>query len=97
MMRYAVLNLVVLAGCIGLFLFARMSEAARRAAGLATLVVAGLTIVFDPLIIASGIVAYTREFTLGLTWFNAPIEDLAYTLAAGLLIPVLWRWYGKED
>lgn len=55
-----------------------------------------LTAIFDPLIIFSGVVAYNRQLTLGLNFFNAPIEDFMYTLVAVMLVPLLWRYYGKH-
>ena len=59
----------------------------------AVAVVVSLTAVFDPLIIASGIVAYNRTLISGLYWFGAPVEDFAYAVVAGLLLPLLWRHY----
>ena len=46
-----------------------------------------LTLVFDNLIIASGIVDYDPEKISGIRLGVAPIEDFAYTLVALVLIP----------
>jgi lycopene cyclase domain-containing protein len=51
-----------------------------------------LTLVFDNLIIASGIVDYDFEKTAGIRLFLAPIEDFAYTLVALVLVPSLFNW-----
>ncbi len=49
-----------------------------------------LTVIFDNLIIASGIVAYHHEHLLGIKIGLAPIEDFAYSIAAWLLIMLFW-------
>jgi len=55
-----------------------------------------LTAVFDSLLIAIGIFAYRPEHILGLYVGKAPIEDFAYTLAAALTMPLLWRKLRKN-
>ncbi len=57
--------------------------------GLAVLLV--LTVVFDNVIVGAGIVGYDASRILGVRMGVAPVEDLAYALAAGLLLPALWR------
>jgi lycopene cyclase domain-containing protein len=51
-----------------------------------------MTLVFDNLIIASGIVDYDYDKTAGIRLFLAPIEDFAYTLVALVLVPSLFNW-----
>jgi lycopene cyclase domain-containing protein len=51
-----------------------------------------MTAIFDNVIIASGIVDYDYEKTLGLRIWLAPIEDFAYTLVALVLLPSLFNW-----
>ena len=51
-----------------------------------------MTAIFDNLIIASGIVDYDYEKTLGIRLFLAPIEDFAYTLVALVLVPSLFNY-----
>ena len=51
-----------------------------------------MTAVFDNLIIASGIVDYDYEKTLGIRIVLAPIEDFAYTLVALVLVPSLFNF-----
>lgn len=50
-----------------------------------------LTLVFDNLIIALHIVSYHSAHILGVYLGKAPIEDFAYTFAACLLVPMLWK------
>jgi lycopene cyclase domain-containing protein len=51
-----------------------------------------MTAIFDNLIIASGIVDYDYEKTLGIRIVLAPIEDFAYTLVALVLVPSLFNY-----
>ncbi len=52
-----------------------------------------LTIIFDNLIISLHIVAYNPQHLIGIHLGKMPIEDLAYTIGACLLVPLLW---GKD-
>ena len=49
-----------------------------------------LTIVFDSLMIAADLFRYAEEDLLGVRLLLTPLEDLAWPLAAGLLLPSLW-------
>lgn len=51
-----------------------------------------LTLVFDNLIIGTGIVDYDPEKISGVRLGVAPIEDFAYTLVALVLIPSLFNF-----
>jgi lycopene cyclase domain-containing protein len=51
-----------------------------------------LTLVFDNLIIATGIVDYDPAKISGLRLGVAPIEDFAYTLVALVLVPSLFNF-----
>ncbi|MFI7483461.1 prenyltransferase [Kocuria sp. M1R5S2] len=53
-------------------------------------VLAVLTVVFDSLMIAAGLFDYGDGRITGLRIGLAPVEDLAYPLAALLLLPALW-------
>lgn len=55
-----------------------------------------LTLVFDSLIIAAGIVAYDEAKLLGIHLSVAPIEDFLYAVAAVFVIPALWRLSGRK-
>jgi lycopene cyclase domain-containing protein len=48
-----------------------------------------LTVVFDSLMIASDLFRFDEESLLGVRLWQAPLEDLAWPLAAGLLLPAL--------
>ncbi|MCT1589447.1 MULTISPECIES: lycopene cyclase domain-containing protein [Kocuria] len=50
-----------------------------------------LTVVFDSLMIAVDLFRYDEAQLLGWSVGLAPIEDLAWPVAAGLLLPSLWE------
>lgn len=54
-----------------------------------------LTLIFDNVIIASGMVAYDHELLLGLYLGVAPVEDFFYTILALFLVPALWNYFGR--
>jgi lycopene cyclase domain-containing protein len=56
----------------------------------AAIVLLVLTIVFDNVMIAVGLMTYASSTISGLRIGLAPIEDLAYPIAALLLLPGLW-------
>lgn len=98
-MTYLWVNLAVLAvvGLVSAALWRGLSDRARKRTlllGAATLAISCVfTAVFDSLIIRAGIVGYDHAELAG--WFvgAAPVEDFAYTVAAAVLLPVLWvRW-----
>lgn len=96
MMRYVLLNVLVF---VALLLWVRNQKllaSLRRQVGQTMASMSALTIIFDPLIIAAGIVAYNRQYTLGINFWHAPVEDLFYALAAAVLIPLLWKQYEKR-
>jgi len=55
-----------------------------------------MTLVFDNLIIGSGIVEYDYSKTSGIRLFLAPIEDFAYTLVALVLVPSLFNFFRSK-
>jgi len=55
-----------------------------------------MTLVFDNLIIGSGIVDYDYSKTSGIRLFLAPIEDFAYTLVALVLVPSLFNFFRSK-
>ncbi|SDQ15857.1 lycopene cyclase domain-containing protein [Leucobacter chromiiresistens] len=66
---------------------------ARRqwaATGIAIVVLAILTAVFDSLMIAADLFSYGHGHTLGPTVGLMPVEDFSYPVAAALLAPALW-------
>lgn len=94
MTRYLVLN-----GAALLVLALVAAPALRRLPGkpllLAGAAVLALTALFDPLIVAAGIVGYDDGAILGLRIGEAPVEDLAYAVGAALLVPALWTYVGR--
>ncbi len=48
-----------------------------------------LTIVFDSLMIQADLFGFDQTFLLGVHVWHAPVEDLAWPVAAGLLLPSL--------
>jgi lycopene cyclase domain-containing protein len=73
-----------------------MRKTPWRSIGLTAIVLMSMTAVFDNLIIASGIVGYDPNKILGWMVGLAPIEDFAYTLAAVVLVPALWKIFSRE-
>jgi len=65
------------------------------AATIAVLLV--LTIVFDSLMIAADLFRYAEDDLLGVRFLLTPLEDLAWPLAAGLLLPSLWLLLTPEE
>ena len=71
----------------------RDRRAARRqwaATGIAILVLAILTTIFDSLMIAADLFTYGHGHTLGPTIGLVPVEDFSYPLAVALIAPALW-------
>ena len=54
------------------------------------------TAVFDNVIIGVGLVAYDPSTLLGSYIGLAPLEDFGYTLAAVIILPVLWIFLGTR-
>ena len=54
-----------------------------------------LTVVFDSLMIAVDLFRYDEAQLLGWSVGLAPIEDLAWPVAAGLLLPSLWELFAR--
>ena len=58
----------------------------------AAIVMLTLTLVFDNVIIGTGIVDYDPEKISGIRLGFAPIEDFAYTLVALVLVPSMFNF-----
>lgn len=95
-MTYALLNVPFLLVAVVVLLVARRrtGRPGWAAVGLTLAVMLTLTAVFDNVMIAVGLVAYDDAQRLGLQVGVAPVEDFAYTLAAGLLLPAVWALLG---
>lgn len=97
-MTYLLLALGFLALATAVAVVARRS--ARPAAGWRALTLAAgvlllLTAVFDNLMIASGLFAYSDAQISGARIGLAPVEDFSYPLAAVILLPALWSLFER--
>lgn len=103
-MTYPLLALAFLAAAAAVAVAARAAAGRRsgaRSAGplavaLATVALLLLTAVFDTIMIASGLFAYSDAHISGLRIGLAPVEDFAYPLAAVVLLPALWTFLGSR-
>jgi small toxic polypeptide LdrA/B/C/D len=107
-MTYLLLTLVFLviavaAAAVALRVAARRTPTTpgERPAGWRPLVLAAvalfvLTAVFDNVMIASGLFAYSDAHISGLRVGLAPLEDFAYPLAGVILLPALWTLFGSR-
>lgn len=96
MFTYLILNLLFLAIVVGVLCYMHILPSKSvflRTAGILLV----LTMMFDPVIIALGIVDYDPELLLGLRLFGAPVEDFFYSILAALLIPAVWKFTAKEQ
>lgn len=55
-----------------------------------------LTVVFDTIMIDVGLYEYATDKILGVYVWGAPLEDLAYAIAAAVFVPVLWVLLGRS-
>jgi lycopene cyclase domain-containing protein len=92
-MTYLLIDAVFLLICIGgaAVLLRGRSSGFWRPAAVAGVGLLVLTAVFDNVMIAVGLFSYRADAVSGLSVGRAPIEDFAYPLAAGILLPALWR------
>ena len=94
-MTYVLLSIAVLA-VIAAVTVPVLARLAHRPLLLTAGVLLALTVVFDNLIVGTGIVAYDPELISGIRIPVAPIEDLAYAIGAVLLVPTLWEIVGAR-
>jgi lycopene cyclase domain-containing protein len=55
-----------------------------------------LTLIFDNIIIALGVVGYDSTKLLGVYAGIAPIEDFMYAILAVIMITALWQRLGRK-
>lgn len=55
-----------------------------------------LTVIFDSLMIMADLFRFDEASLLGIHLWRAPVEDLAWPLVAGLLLPSLQALLGEE-
>jgi lycopene cyclase domain-containing protein len=78
----------------------RLRTSRRRylvATALTALLLLVLTAVFDSVMIAADLFRYDAGALVGLTIGRAPVEDLAWPLAAALLLPALWTLLARPE
>ncbi len=90
-MTYILLTISVLS-VFAIYAFLMRKWLSPKPLSVAAAVMLFLTLVFDNLIIASGIVDYDPEKISGIRLGVAPIEDFAYTLVALVLIPSVYNF-----
>ena len=90
-MTYVLLTVVVL-GIFAIYGFVMRKWLPIKPLVGAAIVMLTLTLVFDNLIIGTGIVDYNPEKISGIRLGFAPIEDFAYTLVALVLVPSLFNF-----
>jgi lycopene cyclase domain-containing protein len=100
-MSYAQLNLVflVVVALVTVVLAWRAGVGPRwwQAVALVVAVLAVLTVVFDSIMIMADLFRYDDDLLVGVSLWLTPVEDLAWPIAAGLLLPALWTWLGRKD
>ncbi|NBU23526.1 MAG: lycopene cyclase domain-containing protein [Actinobacteria bacterium] len=94
-MSYPMLTAIVLS------IFAIYAVIVRRHLRARPLIISGLvmmtlTLIFDNVIIGTGIVAYDQSKLSGIMLGYAPIEDFAYTLVALVLTPSLYEMFRRR-
>ena len=99
MSAYLLLDLLFLLPCAILSAFTWRSGPGTHAVALllTVIVLMVLTVVFDSLMIAAGLFSYSEEQISGVRLWLAPVEDLAYPLAAVLLGVALWNVSRRGD
>ena len=95
MMTYVLLNCVFFALLAGLYFYGHRRVNSHAILAALNVVVA-LTALFDPIMIAVGLVAYDPSKLLGWYWFGAPLEDFAYALFAVPFVALLWSIMEKK-
>lgn len=95
MATYALVCLVFMSSAV---LIGRLYRIKKwRAALAAFIIVALLTLHFEPLMIHLGLYHHDLNKTLGITVRNSiPIEDFLYVLFAAIIVPGLWDKLGKK-
>mgnify|MGYP001815712397 CR=1 FL=1 len=96
MTTYLVLTLVVIAGvtAVTLPVLRRLASAPLAWTAVALL---AMTAVFDSAIVGFGLTVYDTSKILGRYIGAAPVEDFGYTIAALMLMPVLWTVLGRRS
>ena len=94
-MSYPELTAIVL-GIFALYTLLVRKKLKLKPVLITALVMLTLTLIFDNVIIGTGIVAYDTSKLSGIMLGHAPIEDFAYTLVALVLTPSLFEMFRKK-
>lgn len=98
MLRYSILSSIfVAASLLAVVVISRLRNIQFKQMLLITIGMLFLTLIFDNLIIGMHIVTYSSQHILGIYLGKVPIEDFAYTLVAGTLIPSIWVIGKRND
>jgi lycopene cyclase domain-containing protein len=97
-MTYLVLDAIFLAAVAAVAIAAIVTRRSPRwlAVLAAFVLLLALSVLFDNVMIAVGLVAYDRALISGVFIGRAPIEDFAYAVAAVVLLPSLWALLGEK-
>lgn len=95
-MTYLVVSVVVL-GILAAATLSTLRRLPAKPLWWTGLVLIALTVVFDNIIVGVGLVDYDPKLILGIRIPVAPVEDLAYTVGAVMLVPALWTWLARWD
>lgn len=94
-MSYPMLTAIVL-GIFTIYTLLVRKQLKLKPVLITALVMLTLTLIFDNVIIGTGIVAYDTSRLSGIMLGYAPIEDFAYTLVALVLTPSLFEMFRKK-
>lgn len=94
-MTYLLLTAAVL-GLFAVYAVLMRKWLPRRPLIGAAVVMLTLTLIFDNVIIGTGIVDYDPEKISGIRLGFAPIEDFAYTVVALVLVPSLFNFFRSK-
>jgi len=96
-MTYLQLALVVVLLAAVVAILARLGRRWWAATALTSAALIALTIVFDSLMIHLDLFRFDQAHLAGIYVLLAPLEDLAWPLAAGLLLPSLWLLLTEQE
>jgi len=100
-MTYAGLAAAFLAGSVLVLVLAvvlcRPDRTWWLATAATTVTLVVLTVVFDSLMIAVDLFRYDEDALSGVRLALAPVEDLAWPVAAVGVLPALWLLLGRRD
>ena len=94
-MIYSLLNLGFV-GAAFLTMLLLKRDTPLRTVLVTTAIVLAVSVIGDNFIVGTGIVEYDPTKISGLRVGVAPVEDFAYALVAGALVPVIWTLLGKR-